>query len=58
MMQMVFVKTNIEQADSTRRGSLLPALLVLCLSVSCMGGHVHAMVAETDSGVERSTKMP
>jgi hypothetical protein len=50
MRQTIFVKTNSEQADSTRRGSLLPALLVLCLSLSGMGGHVHAMVAETDSG--------
>ena len=50
MRQAIFVKTNTEQVDSTRGGSLLTALLVLCLSLSGTGGHVHAMVAETDLG--------
>ena len=44
------MKRNIDQVDSTRARSSLTALLILCLSLSGMGGHVHAMIAVTDSG--------
>jgi len=44
------MKRNIDQVDSTRGRSSLTALLILCLSLSGMGGHVHAMIAVTDSG--------
>ena len=43
------MKRNIDQVDSTRGRSSLTALLILCLSLSGMGGHVHAMIAVTDS---------
>ena len=43
------MKRNIDQVDSTRARSSLTALLILCLSLSGMGGHVHAMIAVTDS---------
>ena len=44
------MKRNIDQVDSTRGRASLTALLILCLSLSGMGGHVHAMIAVTDSG--------
>lgn len=43
------MKRNIDQVDSTRGRSSLTALLILCLSLSGMGGHVHATIAVTDS---------
>lgn len=43
------MKRNIDQVDSTRGRSSLTALLILCMSLSGMGGHVHAMIAVTDS---------
>lgn len=43
------MKRNIDQVDSTRGRSSLTALLILCLSLSGMGGHVHSMIAVTDS---------
>ena len=43
------MKRNIDQVDSTRGRFSLTALLILCLSLSGMGGHVHAMIAVTDS---------
>ena len=43
------MKRNIDQVYSTRGRSSLTALLILCLSLSGMGGHVHAMIAVTDS---------
>ena len=44
------MKRNIDQVYSTRSRFSLTALLILCLSLSGMGGHVHAMIAVTDSG--------
>ena len=44
------MKINIVQLDSTRARSSPTALVILCLSLSGMGGHVHAMIAVTDSG--------
>lgn len=38
---------NIDQVDSMRARSALSALLVLCLSLSGIGGHAHAMATVT-----------
>ena len=41
---------NIDQVDNLRSRSPLTALLILCLSLSGIGGHAHAMFTAADSG--------
>ena len=41
---------NIDQVDNLRSRSPLTALLILCLSLSGIGGHAHAMFTASDSG--------
>ncbi len=43
------MKRNIDQVDRMRSRSPLTAVLILCLGLSGIGGHVHAMVEMTDS---------